>query len=151
MATKPLLETPDYRNRFNRGLWLNERRRDLRHYFDSRHIVIGAIDPEPFWTKVPYVGLWRVRSLGTPGFDGWYGIAGDVPCDIVGINNFSDRPRDILRYFAAKWHFAAARLKAGEDYPEFRIEFIEDRPKIGAAIDDRAMRLQRWVDEDSLW
>ncbi|MCH8531413.1 MAG: DUF4826 family protein [Saccharospirillum sp.] len=148
---KRLTHQPDYRNRFNRKLWLNERQSDLRHYFDSRNILTGGIEAEPFWAKVPYVSIWKIRSVGTPGFDGWYGMAGDHPCDIVGMNNFSDRPRDILRYFAAKWAYAAQRLKRGEDYPEFRIERIEERHKIGLLIEDRSNRLQRWVDENDLW
>ncbi len=148
---KPAPSLPDYRNRFNRGLWLRERKRDLLGYFESRSIVIGPIDPDPYWAKVPFVSIWRVSSLGTPGFDGWYGLAGDHPCDIVGINNLVDHPREILRYFSNKWLYAAQRLKQGDDYGDFRIEQIADRPKVGRLIEDRALRLQRWVDEASLW
>lgn len=148
---KPVSTLPDYRNRFNRGLWLRERRRDLQGFFASRSIIIGEIDHNPHWAKIPFVSIWRVSSLGTPGFDGWYGLAGDHPCDIVGINNLADHPREILRHFSEKWLYAAKRLKQGDDYGGFHIELITDRPMVGQLIEDRALRLQRWVDEPALW
>jgi acyl-CoA synthetase (AMP-forming)/AMP-acid ligase II len=91
--------------------------------------------------------IWARRMM----FDGWYGLAGDHPCDIVGINNLADHPREILRHFSEKWLYAAKRLKQGDDYGGFHIELITDRPMVGQLIEDRALRLQRWVDEPALW
>ncbi len=148
--TNGTVET-DYKNRFNRRLWLEERRRDLIHYFDSRSINNGRIGTDPYWSVVPRTSIWQIPSLGTPGFDGWFGIAGDHPTDVVPLNYFNGDPRVILEHFVNKWLRAAERLKAGEDYGDFRIEHIEQRPTIGELIEDRAMRLKRWVDADDLW
>lgn len=141
----------DYKNRFNRKLWLEDRRRDLTHYFDVRNMNYGSFDSEPFWSIIPRTTIWQIRSLGTPGFDGWYGIAGDHPTDIVPLNYFDGDPRKILDHFATKWLRASERLKQGEDYGDFRIEHIEERPTIGELVEDRAMRIKRWVEADELW
>ncbi len=141
----------DYKNRFNRQLWLEDRRRDLIHYFDSRNINNGRLSKIPYWCVVPRTSIWQVPSLGTPGFDGWFGIAGDHPTDVVPLNYFNGEPRVILNHFVNKWLRAAERLKAGEDYGDFRIEHISERPTIGELIEDRALRLQRWVDAEDLW
>ncbi len=148
--TNGTVET-DYKNRFNRRLWLEERRRDLIHYFDSRSINNGRIGTDPYWSVVPRTSIWQIPSLGTPGFDGWFGIAGDHPTDVVPLNYFNGDPRVILEHFVNKWLRAAERLKAGEDYGDFRIDHIEQRPTIGELIEDRAIRLKRWVDADDLW
>lgn len=142
---------PDYKNRFNRQLWLEDRRRDLYHYYDSRNMNNGRIGQEPYWSVVPRTSIWQIPSLGTPGFDGWFGIAGDHPTDVVPLNYFNGEPRIILQHFVNKWLRAAERLKAGEDYGDFRIEHISQRPTIGELIEDRAMRMKRWVDTDELW
>lgn len=141
----------DYQNRFNRGLWLSERARDLEHYFDNRHISYGKLNKDPYWCVPPHTSIWQIPSIGTPGFDGWYGIAGDHPTDVVPLGNIDDSPREILRHFVNKWLRAAERLKAGEDYGDFRIEHIEQRPTIGELIETRASKLKVWVDRDDLW
>lgn len=141
----------DYKNRFNRKLWLAERRRDLTYYFDSRNLVYGKFDNEPFWSVVPRTSLWQIPSLGTPGFDGWYGIAGDHPTDVVPLNYFEGDVRKVLDHFVKKWLHAAEKLKQGEDYGDFHIEHIEERPTIGQLIEDRALRLERFVGAEELW
>lgn len=141
----------DYKNRFNRRIWLEERRRDLIHYFDSRNLVNGTISHTPIWAVVPRTSIWQIPSLGTPGFDGWYGIAGDHPTDVVPLNYFTGEPRKILQHFVEKWLRTADHLKAGEDYGDFRIDNIEQRPVIGELIEDRALRIKNWVDAEQLW
>lgn len=148
--TQTSVET-DYRNRFNRRLWLEERRKDLRHYFDARNMVHGRLPAEPYWSVVPRTSIWQIPSMGTPGFDGWYGIAGDHPTDVVPLNYFGGEPRIILEHFVNKWLRAADYLIAGEDYGDFRITHIDQRPVIGALIADRAKRMKRWVDSEHLW
>lgn len=150
MKNKDSLET-DYKNRFNRRIWLEERRRDLLHYYDSRNMVNGTISQSPIWSVVPRSSIWQIPSLGTPGFDGWYGIAGDHPTDVVPLNYFTGEPREILQHFVKKWLRVADRLKAGEDYGDFHIEHIDQRPVIGELIEDRALRLKNWVDAEQLW
>jgi hypothetical protein len=150
MKKLEFIET-DYKNRFNRRIWLEERRRDLLHYFDSRNITNGTIGKEPYWCVVPRTSIWQIPSMGTPGFDGWFGIAGDHPTDVVPLNYFSGEPRVILEHFVNKWLRAAERLKQGEDYGDFRIEHIEERPTIGELIEDRATRLKMWVEAEELW
>lgn len=141
----------DYKNRFNRQLWLEDRRRDLIRYFDNRNIANGKFGGDPYWCVVPRTSIWQIPSLGTPGFDGWYGIAGDHPTDVVPLNYFDGNPRKILDHFVNKWLRAAHNLQAGEDYGDFNIDSIEDRPVIGRLIEDRAKRLKTWVDTEDLW
>jgi hypothetical protein len=118
---------------------------------DSRNIVHGKITDEPYWSVVPRTTIWQIPSMGTPGFDGWYGIAGDHPTDVVPLNYFTGEPRVILEHFVNKWLRAADKLKEGEDYGDFRIEHIEQRPAIGELIEDRAKRLKLWVETEDLW
>lgn len=141
----------NYKNRFNRRLWLDDRYRDLLYYFENRNIVHGAFKGEPYWCVVPRTSIWKIPSMGTPGFDGWFGIAGDHPTDTVPLNYFDGSPQRILEHFVTKWLRASARLKQGEDYGDFNISNIEQRPVVGQLIEDRALRLQRWVDAHDLW
>jgi len=141
----------DYRNRFNRRIWLEQRLRDLNFYYETRNINCGAIPKEPFWCVVPHTSIWQIPSIGTPGFDGWFGIAGDHPTDVVPLNYFDNDPRHILEHFVEKWLRASVKLKAGEDYGDFRIEHIEQRPTIGELIEDRALKLKLWVEREELW
>ena len=150
MNKTPLVKT-DYKNRFNRQIWIEERRRDLQHYFSVREINNGPIPLEPLWCIIPRSSIWRIPSLGTPGFEGWYGIAGDHPTDTVPLSYFTHSPRHILEHFVTKWLRAAQRLKQGEDYGDFRIGQIEERPTIGELIEDRALKIQRWVEAEDLW
>lgn len=87
--------------------------------------------------KVPLTSIWVVQSVGTPGFHGWFVVTGDHPTDIVGMGGV-EGAKDALVHFSNKWQRAANILMEGEDYPDFRIENIEDRPKIGWAISQRA-------------
>lgn len=150
-SQKTSLVKTDYRNRFNRTLWLAERRKDLHLYFDSRNLVHGRIPVQPIWSVIPRTSIWTIASLGTPGFDGWYGIAGDHPTDVVPLNYFNGDLRLVLNHFVVKWQRTAERLKQGDDYGDFRIEQLEERPRIGALIEDRASRLQKFLDEDAMW
>jgi len=141
----------DYKNRFNRVLWLEDRHRDLLYYFQSRNLVHGYFDCQPFWCVVPRTSIWEIPSMGTPGFDGWYGIAGDHPTDVVPLNYFDGDLRKVLEHFVKKWLRASTHLKEGEDYGDFNIEHIDQRPVVGKLIEDRALRIQRWVEAEELW
>jgi len=127
----------NYRNRFNRQIWLTERRKDIRAYYHRQAIVHGGIPREPMWCQIPFSSVWLVKSIGTPGFHGWYVVCGDHPTDLVGMGTL-EGTAEILEYFASKWWRAAQLLLDGEDYPDFHIERIEDRPKIGELVKDRS-------------
>lgn len=141
----------DYSNRFNRHIWINDRRSDLVHYFQTRGLLHGPIEKEPVWGVIPRSSIWKVPSLGQPEHGGWFGIAGDHPTDIVPIQGLSHEPRDILRHFVRKWLEVSERLMRGEECPDFRISNIDQRTSVGELIDDRAKRLRRWVQADELW
>ncbi len=150
MKKTALIHT-DYQNPFNRRIWLEERRRDLIHYFDTRNMNYGHIPHEPYWCVVPRTSIWQISSLGTPGFEDWFGIAGDHPTDVVSLNYFAGSPRNVLVHFVTKWLNASERLQQGEVYGDFRIEQIEQRHTIGELIENRAKKLKRWVECDELW
>lgn len=150
-SQKTSLVKTDYRNRFNRTLWLAERRKDLHLYFASRNLIHGRMPEQPEWSVIPRTSIWTIASLGTPGFDGWYGIAGDHPTDVVPLNYFNGDLRNVLSHFVVKWQRTAERLKQGDDYGDFRIERFEERPRIGELIEDRARRLQKFLEEDAIW
>lgn len=140
----------NYGNRFNRRIWLNDRRSDLIHYLQSRGINHDPLPPEPSWTVIPRSSIWLVRPFGSQS-NGWFGVAGDHPTDIVSINSVNEDPREILIHFTNKWLAASEKLMKGEDYKEFRIQNIEQRESIGELINDRAQRIQRWVMDEYMW
>lgn len=131
----------NYTNKFNQGIWLEERRKDIQYYYHSRQLVCQKIPEHPIWSAMPVTSIWLVKAVGTPGFHGWFVIAGDHPTDIVGMGGI-EGPKEALIYFSKKWKRAAETLKAGDSYPDFRIENIDERPKFGKAIADRAYQLE---------
>ncbi len=141
----------DYSNKFNRHIWLSDRRRDLIHYFESRNRIHGSIDATPHWSVIPRTSIWKIPSQANSGTDGWYGIAGDHPTDTAPMHQFDGDPRKILDHFVNKWLHASERLKNGEDFGDFRIRNADQRPSIGDLIEDRAKRIQLWVQSEELW
>lgn len=130
----------NFGNRFNREIWIKERRDDIRDYYHSRNLVCQKIPEQPLWSSMPFTSIWLIKAVATPGFHGWYVIAGDHPTDIVGMGGL-EGPQDALLYFGRRWLQAAKQLKEGEAFPDFRIERIEDRAVFGAAIGSRALRI----------
>lgn len=141
----------DYGNRFNKRLWLNDRRHDLIEAFKKRGQVHNPIAIEPYWSVTPHTSIWRVLNKVDEEPSGWFGISGDHPCDYVALEDVEHDPRSIIKHFIHQWRIAARDLKAGQDSDAFVIKTISERPSIGRLIDDRADRLQRWIDTDSLW
>ncbi|TCS36452.1 DUF4826 family protein [Reinekea marinisedimentorum] len=141
----------DYNNRFNRRVWLNDRRSDLILYLQSRGIQHLPVIAEPHWSVIPRSSIWIIQPSASSQPGGWYGIAGDHPTDIVAVNGVSRNPRDILTHFTQKWLAAAETLMNGEDCREFRIKDADQRETIGELIHDRASRIQRWTEDDYLW
>jgi len=148
---KPDSIATDYSNRFNQYIWLTERRSDLLYYFESRNLAHGRISTEAFWSVVPRTSIWQIPRLGARDADGWFGIAGDHPTDVVLMNNVDRDPRKVLDHFVNKWLHASSRLKGGDDSGAFRIEQIDQRLAIGLLIEDRAKRIQRLVATEALW
>lgn len=150
MNSKQSLKT-DYNNRFNRRVWLNDRRSDLIHYLQSRGIQHELIAAEPYWSVIPRSSIWIIKPFASSHPRAWYGIAGDHPTDIVTVNQVSEDPRQILKHFADKWLSAAQKLINGEDDSDFRIQNTDQRESIGELINDRAKRMQKWIEDDYLW
>lgn len=135
----------NYTNRFNQGIWIKERRDDIQYYYHSRQLVCQKIPEAPIWSAMPLTSIWLVKAVGTPGFHGWFVIAGDHPTDITGMGGLSGA-QDVLYYFATKWKRAAEHLIAGESVSDFRINNIEDRPRFGRVIKERAFQLEHIAD-----
>lgn len=141
----------DYRNRFNRRLWLAERRRDLVLFCERRDLEIQPLPEKPLWSAIPRSAIWRISGSEFASQSGWYGIAGDHPTDILPIHQCSAEPREIMQRFIERWETAADKLQRGEPVDTFRINQEAERPAIGELIADRVSRLKLWVAHDPIW
>jgi hypothetical protein len=61
--------------------WVAEERQKVIDYLFSQHCEHGGVGEWPAFHVDPYIALWAVQSLKTPGRIGWWAISGDVPTD----------------------------------------------------------------------
>lgn len=137
----------DYRNRFNRQSWLNERRKDLSHYLESRNLQLGEISEQPVFSRIPFTSVWAIKSKTSPGLQKYFGISGDHPTDVVSMGKVVDNPIQALEYFANKWKQAGERLLAGEPVVDYQLGPNDDLSTIGQLIIVRSEKLNDLIEQ----
>ena len=80
----------------------------------------GRVGEWPAWHVKPYVSVWAIESVRSPGSVGWWVICGDLPTDYVSRNGL-DHPRDAVRAIARRWVEYVPYLSAGRSHPEMAI------------------------------
>jgi hypothetical protein len=130
--------------------WCAECREQVVAYLKGEGVAHGPVGEWPAWHAAPYVSLWAVESLQTPGVIGWWAICGDLPTDYISAAGAS-HPRDAMRVIAQQWRKVASVMAYGEQLPDHTIGSREDGPSLAPLLEGRAKALAEWADDDALW
>ncbi len=104
--------------------WCAARRLEVSEYLATeaaRHGTrFGRVGDWPAWHVEPYVSIWAVESISSPGWVGWWVVCGDLPTDYVSRSGL-DHPQAALRAIAIRCLDYAPYLRAGQPHPNVTI------------------------------
>jgi hypothetical protein len=130
--------------------WLSEQRANVERYLQGQGVQHRGVSPESEWFIAPYVSIWTVESMKTPGAIGWWAISGDLPTDYLSGHDATDA-RTALAAFADRWREVSAYMLRGEEHPTVRIGGPSDRRKLGDLLSRRAQIIEDWTHDDEMW
>lgn len=130
--------------------WLLEQNKIVEAYLRTLDVQHRGVAQESDWFVAPYVSIWRVESMSTPGAIGWWAIGGDLPTDYVSSND-AGNAREALSAFANRWREVSEYMLRGEDHPTIRIGKKEHRKPLGELLSQRARIIGKWAKDDGLW
>ena len=114
--------------------WEAEQRTTVVSYLDDEGIARAEVGGEPAWAVYPYISLWAVESLKSPGWVGWWAISGDLPTDYCSADGIRD-PRSAVRRIAERWNAS-----------------LEQQPSdIRPLLASRVRLLLQWVEDRDIW
>ena len=141
---------PDYDDPEVEAQWFAERRKEISEYLGREGVAHGQIGIEPAWHLAPYVSVWAIESLVSPGSVGWWAISGDMPNDYVSASK-ARNPREALQAIASLWHEAAQYMARGERHPTFAIGSGQRNEELAPMLASRAKLLLEWVTDPDVW
>jgi len=65
-------------------------------------LVHGEVGDYPAWHIAPNISVWAIESVKSPGWVGWWAVAGDLPTDYCNAQDCR-HPRLALRRIAETW------------------------------------------------
>ncbi|SFS01069.1 protein of unknown function [Granulicella pectinivorans] len=130
--------------------WCNQRREETTVYLHKEGLVHGEIGSWPAWHVAPYISIWAVESLKTPGAVGWWVISGDLPTDYISASS-AKHPRQALRAFAETWEDVASHMRDGTPHPSISIGPPEMSSELLPNLEKRSEILRRFADDDAMW
>jgi hypothetical protein len=143
-------ESDDYDDPAVEEAWCAQRRAEVAAYLERQGAVHGRIGEWPAWHIAPYVSIWAIESVQSPGWVGWWAICGDLPIDYMTAGKIR-HPREALRGFSRSWSDLASRMARGEADPENAIGPPEKWPELAPLLEVRARLLSEFAGDDSLW
>ena len=141
---------PDYDDPEIEARWCAERRAEVTEYLRREGVAHGEIGAMPAWRLAPYVSVWTVGSLASPGSVGWWAISGDMPNDYVSSSK-AGTPREAVHAIASLWQDAARYMTRGEQHPTFVIGTGERMEELAPMLASRARLLLEWADDPTVW
>ena len=130
--------------------WLAEQRGNVQRYLGVEGVHHGGVAAEAAWFVAPYVSVWTVESVATPGAIGWWAISGDLPTDYLSGRDATDA-RGALAAFSSRWRNVAGYMLRGEEHPTIKIGSPRDGPALGDLLQRRARILDDWVNDNEIW
>src|SRR5215472_2944357 len=128
--------------------WCAARRLEVSKYLATeaaRHgTTFGQVGDWPAWHVEPYVSVWAVESVRSPGWVGWWVICGDFPTDYVSRSGL-DHPRAAVRAIATRWLEYAPYLRAGQPHPNVKMGSGAPDPELAHLLESRAKLLLDWA------
>jgi hypothetical protein len=140
----------DWDDESNIDRWCMEQRENVERYMSEQPVEFGALGEWPAWNVAPYVSVWAVESIESPGKIGWWVISGDLPTDYTSGAGTQD-PRSAVAAFATLWESAAAKMERGEHLDHFIIGDPENAYALAPLLKSRAKLLMEWANDDSCW
>ncbi|MFT7536356.1 MAG: hypothetical protein ACI85K_002310 [Hyphomicrobiaceae bacterium] len=142
---------PDYDDEAVEEKWCAEMRTQALQYLETQRALHGEVGEWPAWHIAPYVSIWAVESVATPGRVGWWVVSGDLPTDYVSAEVI-EHPRDAMQSFADRWKGYAAAVRDGSAFDGVEIAGVRDDPDgMLPVLESRAETLAEWAADDSLW
>lgn len=141
---------PDYDDQEVEAQWFAERCEEIVKHLKGEGVVHGRIGDEPAWHIAPYVSIWAVESLKSPGEVGWWAISGDLPNDYVSANK-AKNPKEAMNAIASLWKEASQYMARGERHPTFVIGSGEDAEELAPLLASRAEILLDWANDPEVW
>lgn len=130
--------------------WIAEQRETVEDYLQREECHHRGVSREPVWHVAPYVAIWTVESLRSPGATGWWAISGDVPTDYLSAHDAHDA-RSAMAAFADRWHSDSGHMLRGQEPPETHIGPPEQTKELGDLLRRRAQTLKEWAEDDDFW
>lgn len=130
--------------------WLSDQRRHVLEYLGEQSVVHAGVAERPDWYVAPYVAVWTVNSVRSPGVAGWWVISGDLPTDYLSGGEARDA-RGAVSAFSARWREIAARMLGGERHPTMTVGRPEDALELGDLLQRRAELLADFASDAELW
>jgi hypothetical protein len=130
--------------------WLTDQRARVEEYLAGERVRHGAVGDTPAWFVAPYVSVWTVGSVKSPGKVGWWAISGDLPTDYLSGGDAVDARRAVAA-FAARWRNAAEYMLRDQDPPDLTIGRPQNRQELGRLLLSRANLLTEFASDDGIW
>ena len=144
------MSSDDYDDPKLEAQWLAAQRGIVQRYLQGQGVLHRGVSPEPDWFIAPYVSIWTVNSMKTPGKIGWWAISGDLPTDYLSGHDATNA-RSALAAFAARWREVSAYMLRGEVHPTVRIGGSSTRRELGDLLSRRAQVIEDWTRDDEFW
>jgi hypothetical protein len=141
---------PDYDDPELEAQWFSERREEVANYLKGEGVMHGQIGDEPAWHVAPYVSIWAIEGLKSPGSVGWWAISGDLPNDYVPASK-AKNPKEAMVAIASLWQEAAQYMARGERHPTFVIGTGENAEELAPMLESRAEILLDWANDPDVW
>lgn len=141
---------PDYDDPKVEEAWVEAKRVEIESYLARGGVQHGAIGEWPAWHLPPLTSVWAVESLRSPGYVGWWAVAGDHPTDYISSMNCND-PRSALRAICDRWGEIAETMSEGKPYPAMRSGPPEQWIELGGKLKTRVAILRECVADDRNW
>jgi hypothetical protein len=93
--------------------WCADRRNDVVQHLRTERLDHGAVGEVPAWFVRPYISIWAIESLKSPGWVGWWAISGDLPTDYCSSQDCR-HPRLAMRRIADEWKAAIDQTKPND-------------------------------------
>ena len=144
------MNSPDWDSEAEVEMWCAEQRLVAAEYLSRQPVRFGDLGHWPAWHVAPYVAIWAVESVATPGWVGWWVISGDLPTDYTSRSGAND-PRGALALFARRWEEASKQMERGESHSDTSVDSAAAAPELGKLLMARSRILTTWASDSSLW
>jgi hypothetical protein len=144
------MTSPDWDDEAVTESWCAQQREIAAEYLLRQPVNFGELGEWPAWHVAPYVAVWAVESVVTPGKVGWWVISGDLPTDYTSGAGTPD-PRSAVACFAQVWAQAANSIARGEQPINITVGAPDDAAMLGPLLKARAQLLTRWANDEAAW